>query len=354
MQNEDRPKNFRKLSDVYNVAATNAAAYAPYLGIMAATEPEKIPSLLMIIPCMFLALRVPYLREAPMALSRLFMKAMIRGKEPADDKIKNMVEKLAEKAGMKPPKVTSYSKGATDNAAAATNQIYVGKMLSDRLNDQELEYVLAHELSHIKTKDISEMYLSWPPLANSFFTMAAMATTAVQAPSLATGLMAVGSLAYIKYQGLLVKNAMRTIEYRADRNALQLTGNLNAAVSGYLKIAGIEEIFKKPTLKETINASHPIGQKRIIGLCEAFNEQSGADKNSPLDIEIPPFFTLASTYYDELGGNVRATVLQGRTKESLSDEEWVETSYPRAHYENGTLDVISTEKLVKQPRTAKP
>lgn len=353
MQNEDRPKKFRKLSDVYNVAATNAAAYVPYLGIMAATRPEELPTLLTIIPCVFLALRVPYIREAPIALSRIFMKVMIRGKEPADDKTKNMVAKLAEKADMKPPKVISYSKGATDNAAAATNQIYVGKGLTNSLNDQELEYVLAHELSHIKTKDISEMYLSWPPLANSFFTMAAMATAAVQAPSLTTGLLALGSLAYIKYQGLLLKNAARTIEYRADRNALQLTGNLNAAVSAQLKIAGMEEIFKKPTRKETINSTHPLGQKRIIGLCEAFNEQSGADKNSPLDIEIPPVLTPASTYFDEFSGNVEASVLQGRTKESLGDEVWVETSYPRVHYENGTLDVTSTEKIVTLPPSAK-
>jgi Zn-dependent protease with chaperone function len=278
------PKSYRSLSDTFKVAASATAAYVPYVALLSyAAGTQQTVENLAIISGIFLALRTPYIREVPVALTKLLMKALMRGQKDAPERITGILEDLSKKADIKTPSARTYSKGMTNNAAALTNQIYVGEELMDKMDDDELRFVLAHELSHIKTKDVSEIYLHWPPFVNSFLVLANTLTMAISgAAPIAVPLM--GYL-YFKAQSSLQKFSTRTIEYRADRNAIQLTGDLPAAITGLSKIAG-EKFLKMPHPIETFEASHPQNGKRIIGLCEAFNEQSGKDKNEALTVEL--------------------------------------------------------------------
>ena len=153
----------------------------------------------------------------------------------------------------------------------------------DKMDDDELRFILAHELSHIKTKDVSEIYLHWPPFVNSFIMLIGSLSMALNGTApLTVPLM---GYFYFKAQGALQKFSTRTIEYRADRNAMQLTGDLPSAITSLTKLAG-KRFLDMPSKLETFSASHPQNGERVIGLCEAFNEQSGVDKNAPLTVSL--------------------------------------------------------------------
>jgi heat shock protein HtpX len=83
--------------------------------------------------------------------------AMYRAKPYNDRKINSIVAKLSKEAGIPKPDVYMVSMG-TPNAFAtgrspSHSAIAVTDSLVDRLDDDEIEGVLAHEMSHIKNRD---------------------------------------------------------------------------------------------------------------------------------------------------------------------------------------------------------
>jgi heat shock protein HtpX len=83
--------------------------------------------------------------------------AMYRAKPTADKKLNSMAEKLAKEAGIPKPKLyvtpqkiaNAFATGRSPKHSA----IAVTEGLLDNLKDDEIEGVLAHELSHIKNRD---------------------------------------------------------------------------------------------------------------------------------------------------------------------------------------------------------
>jgi len=82
---------------------------------------------------------------------------MYRAKKMDDKKINGIVEKLAKKMGLPKPK-TYFIETDVPNAFATgrspkRSAVAVTKGLMDKLNDEEIEGVLAHEMAHIKNRD---------------------------------------------------------------------------------------------------------------------------------------------------------------------------------------------------------
>lgn len=87
-----------------------------------------------------------------------FVLAMYGAKPCNDKKINHVVEKLAEKAGL--PKPRTYIVNMDVPNAFATGRdakhaaVAVTKGLMNKLGDKEIEAVLAHEIGHVKNKDM--------------------------------------------------------------------------------------------------------------------------------------------------------------------------------------------------------
>lgn len=286
MENRDNSKklSFTRVSDHFNTAAkaglslsadalvmAMAAGVTPAYGVMAA---------------MFLMLRTRYLREIPQALGRLlFIPFIARKKSPAPEAIQSITDEFAKAAGYKQKiKTYVYDKGMTENAFCTGDRIYVGKTLVDRLNREELRFVMAHELSHARTHDISEGYLFLPPLVGSIALMIASGAAFVAAPGVASVGAVALFFAYYKAQNIVRKSHSRQIEFRADRNALMLTGNLEAAKSSLSKIhmvnGKIEASGKKRHDKSSWFDSHPSLAERHANL-EKEHAALTKPKNSP-------------------------------------------------------------------------
>lgn len=82
---------------------------------------------------------------------------MYRAKKLDNKKINAMVEGLAKKAGIPKPKTyvvnTDMPNAFATGRSPRHSAVAVTKGLVDKLNDGEIEAVLAHEISHIKNRD---------------------------------------------------------------------------------------------------------------------------------------------------------------------------------------------------------
>ncbi len=161
----------------------------------------------------------------------------------------SIVERLAQLADIPMPKLAimplrmpnAFTTGRSPKSAVIT----VTQGLLDRLNDQELEAVLAHEVTHIKNRDVIVITYA------SFFAM--LASIIVQQFFL-FGLMAeedrgrgrngggmimmvwVVSLAVWAISYILIRMLSRYREYAADRGSAILTGHPGYLVSALTKI----------------------------------------------------------------------------------------------------------------------
>jgi heat shock protein HtpX len=161
-----------------------------------------------------------------------------------------MVERLAVQAGMPKPKVAVIHTDIPNALATGRNPknavVAVTTGIMRRLDDQELEAVLGHELTHIKNRDVMVI-----TLASFFSVVAAMLTNWLMWALLLGGLRRderggmgmvmlvwlVSWLVYIVSQ-LLILALSRYREYAADYGGAILTGMPSQLASALLKISG--------------------------------------------------------------------------------------------------------------------
>jgi heat shock protein HtpX len=213
-----------------------------------------------------------------------------------------MVERLCAMADLPKPRVAviptdvpnAFATGRSPKHAA----VAVTEGLWRRLEPQEIEGVLAHELSHVANRDVLVMTLA------SFFAMLAALLTRV---GLYGGMFSGGrnrdggapawliiflvSIATYIISFVLIRTISRYREYAADRGAALITGAPEQLMSALQKIAsdivripqrdlreveGMNAFFIIPTsVKSSVGelfATHPPLEKRLARLAEIAQE----------------------------------------------------------------------------------
>jgi heat shock protein HtpX len=202
-----------------------------------------------------------------------------------------MVERLCAMADLPKPKVAmiptdvpnAFATGRSPKHAA----VAVTEGLWRRLEPQEIEGVLAHELSHVANRDVLVMTLA------SFFAMLAALLTRV---GLYGGMFSGGrnrdggapawliiflvSIVTYIVSFVLIRTISRYREYAADRGAALLTGAPEQLMSALQKIAseveGMNAFFIIPTNWKSsmgeLFATHPPLEKRLARLAQIAQE----------------------------------------------------------------------------------
>ncbi|MDE2801258.1 MAG: zinc metalloprotease HtpX [Chloroflexota bacterium] len=227
-------------------------------------------------------------------------------------KLHAMVDRLVERAGIPKPKVAVAMTDVPNAFATGRNQknalVCMTQGIMQRLDDDELEGVMAHELTHIKNSDVKVM-----TLASFFATVAALLMNMLMwmtlfggmgrhrvggghGGSAAAALMVAYLVSILVYfvATLLILALSRYREYAADRGAAFLTGAPSKLASALQKISGVISRIPTDDLRkvETANAffivsalkgeslaglfaSHPPMDKRIARLHELARELEG-------------------------------------------------------------------------------
>ena len=209
----------------------------------------------------------------------------------------NMLENLCISRGMPMPRLNIINTQAMNAFASGIDEksytITVTQGLLDNLNDNEVEAVLAHELTHIMNRDVRLLIIAvifvgifafFAEMIFRSFTRTGVRvsghTRSRNGDSRGGGLLILVALAIIilaYFLAVMIRFALsRKREFLADAGAAELTKNPDAMISALKKISGRSEIdapaeVQQMMLENTerfagIFTTHPPIEKRIEAL----------------------------------------------------------------------------------------
>lgn len=196
------------------------------------------------------------------------MRAKIVSPEEAPQ-LHAMVERLALMAGLPKPKVAMVETDIPNAFATGRNQknsvVAVTTGIMNRLTDSELEGVLAHELSHVKNRDV--MVITFASffatvaslILQNFFFMGMMGGYGRRdRDNSGSALLLVWVASFLVYilSFILIRMLSRYRELAADRSGAIITGAPSQLGSALMKIAGSMQRIPDQDLRkvETMNA----------------------------------------------------------------------------------------------------
>ncbi|GAB3666925.1 zinc metalloprotease HtpX [Halopiger thermotolerans] len=170
------------------------------------------------------------------------------------------IERLSQQADLPKPKVAVADSNVPNAFATGRNQknaaVCVTTGLLNTLDQEELEGVLAHELAHVKNRDmmvmtiasflstIAFMIVRW----GAFFGGGHGRGRQGGGGGIVVAILASLIVWIISY--LLIRALSRYREYAADRGAAAITGNPSALASALMKISGRMDKVPKEDMRE--------------------------------------------------------------------------------------------------------
>ena len=209
----------------------------------------------------------------------------------------NLLENLCISRGLTMPSLriiesqgmNAYASGLSEKRAAVT----VTRGLMDALDDDELEAVLAHELTHIRNKDVrllvvAVIFVGIISFAGELMTRGLFRGSLVRAGGARRGrsgnagfilIIAIAIVVLCWVLAIAIRFAMsRKREYMADAGAVELTRNPDAMIGALRKISGHSDVDAAPREVRQMFlhddaasffgafATHPPIEKRIAAL----------------------------------------------------------------------------------------
>jgi len=195
------------------------------------------------------------------------------------------------------PMMNAFASGIRDSNYTVT----LTRGLMDGLDDEELEAVIAHELSHIRQKDVRVLiiavifvgifaFVGEGVVRSMFRTNLSRSTTHRRSGGGQSGAIiffALGLIALTYFFALLVRFSLsRKREYMADAGAVELTKNPDAMIRALEKISGRADINAPAEIMEMAIenprsgfagafATHPPIEKRIEALVKYAGGRQG-------------------------------------------------------------------------------
>lgn len=208
-------------------------------------------------------------------------------------RLHRIIRDLAERAGLPMPRVAIVQSQMPNAFATGRNQqnavVAVTTGLMDRLNKEEMEAVLAHELSHVKHRDMLVITLASFLSTIAFFLSRYLLFFRGGRNRDSGGVMIAWIVSIVVWliSFLLIRALSRYREYAADRGAAEITGKPRNMIQALRKISGGMDRVSRDELKkaEGFNAffihpavsgetlmsllsTHPPVEKRIEALEE--------------------------------------------------------------------------------------
>jgi len=142
----------------------------------------------------------------------------------------NMVQLAAERLGMTPPRAYVTAQGGVNAFAFGVKDfsILLTSDLVDRMNDRELEAIIAHELAHVLCQHMLYRQVGLALCNHAFLPLVKTAPTAIVQMGVSQALL----------------SWYRAAEYTADRAALLLLGDPEIIASCMARLAGLPRRFQ--------------------------------------------------------------------------------------------------------------
>jgi heat shock protein HtpX len=203
-----------------------------------------------------------------------------------------LVDKLSAEAGIPKPRVAIVP-SEVPNAFATGRSLHHSVIaatqgLLQRLSPEEVEAVLAHELSHVRNRDVAVITLaSFLATIASFLMNSALYGSMYggggsrdrRGPGAMILVFIVSAIVYF-FGMMLVRLLSRYREYAADRGSAIITGHPSHLISALLKISGVMERVPKRDLRaaEGMNQFFIVPQLTGRSIMELFSTHPPIEK----------------------------------------------------------------------------
>ncbi len=234
-----------------------------------------------------------------------------RDEEP---RVYNLLENLCISRGITTPRLQIIDTDVLNAYASGMHEkqykIAVTRGLVNALDDQELEAVLAHELTHIRNGDVKLMVIAvviagvitlvgelvFRSLGHTRIRSGGSSGGSKKGGGAAAIMIAVVIIAIAWFLSLVIRFALsRSREYLADAGSVELTKNPDAMISALRKIEGKAEMPAVPSgimemcIENQKNSvadlfsTHPTVQRRVVAGCNSHKFVDAAqDVTAPL------------------------------------------------------------------------
>src|SRR6266436_1594505 len=214
---------------------------------------------------------VSYFYSDKLALAMYRAKPVTREELPRAYQI---VERLTQRVGLPMPKIYVIPTDSPNAFATGRNpshaSVAVTQGILDLLNDEELEGVLAHELSHVRNRDILISSIA-ATIAGAITYFAEIARWGMifggyerDRDSRGGGFGALLMLILAPIAAMLIQHAVsRSREYRADESGAHLTGNPYALASALSKL---DAYSKRLPMVATPSTAHLFIIQPLLGM----------------------------------------------------------------------------------------
>ncbi len=244
------------------------------------------PTMLMIIAAVMLGIQYFFSDKMVLASTR----AKVVSPEQAPE-LHRIVEELSAEAGIPKPRVaivpTEVPNAFATGRSLHHSVIAVTQGLMERLNTDEVKAVLAHELSHVRNRDVAVI-----TLASFLSTIAAFIMQSFMFGGMSGGrdrrdtggaiiLLPVAIAVYF-VSLLLVRLLSRYRELSADRGSAIITGHPSHLINALLKISGVMQQVPTRDLREgggrAMNQFYIIPQIRGRSIMDLFSTHPSLEK----------------------------------------------------------------------------
>jgi len=184
---------------------------------------------------------VQYYFSGKLALRGMGAKTVSREQRP---KLHDTVQRLSQQADLPMPDVAVASTRTPNAFATGRNRqnatVCVTEGLLDTLDDDELEGVLAHELAHVKNRDVLVITIASFLSSVAFLVVRYGAFFGGGRRRGGGGLLAAIAVSLVVWivSFLLIRLLSRYREFAADRGGAAITGRPSALASALMKISG--------------------------------------------------------------------------------------------------------------------
>lgn len=193
-------------------------------------------------------------------------------------RVYNLVENLCMTEGLTMPKVHIIEDPALNAFASGLSEksytVTLTRGIIDKLNDQELEGVIAHELMHIRNRDVRLLVITIIFVGIFSFAIQILFRNALYGGMRGSkkdnkgAIVALVIAAVAYFLALLFRFGLsRKREYMADAGAAEMTRNPQALASALRKISGNYEVkaVKSDDVKEMFIQNHPDKSSGFMG-----------------------------------------------------------------------------------------
>jgi heat shock protein HtpX len=260
-----------------------AALYLGFIAVMFAAGIDYFG--IMVIAAILLG--VQYFFSDRLALWSMGAKEVSREQAP---ELHAMVERLAQIADLPKPKIAISDTNVPNAFATGRNPsnaaVAVTRGLLNTLSASEVEAVIAHELAHIRNRDVMVMTLASffavvaQMIMRSFFWSGATRGGRRSGGGGAIILIWVASLLVWVISFFLIRALSRYREFAADRGAALITGAPGNLMSALMKISGVMQRIPQNDLREVsdMNAFFIIPAATGGGVSELFSTHPSMER----------------------------------------------------------------------------